>query len=108
MLSRMKLSIDEALAQYDVVGNKVFGNPRPVHLDGKLLSKYRPQDMKKAVLSIIEARLGDERTRTQLRSKTIPLRNENPEACQTSVAAFPSVVATYNADGVQDGHSAWP
>ncbi|KAK5128542.1 hypothetical protein LTR85_003213 [Meristemomyces frigidus] len=94
MLSRMKLSIDEALAQYDAVGNKVFGNPRTVHFDGKLLSKYHPKDMKAAVLSIIETQLGEERKRTQTRSDKIPLRNENPEACHTMVIAHGDKLAT--------------
>lgn len=57
MLGRLRMPIDDALAQYDIVGDRVFGKPRMLHRQFGFLNyatpKYRSRDMEKAILEVV-------------------------------------------------------
>jgi hypothetical protein len=57
MLGRMEMSVQEALNQYDVVGNQVFGKPRLFHSRVGAFNFLRPKfpsrNMKNALIDVI-------------------------------------------------------
>jgi len=83
MLSRMGMPIDDAIDQYDTIGNGVFAQPRRLHVMGILRPKYRSEDMKKAVQIVLKNGLSRESKRTHTPEIGIKLRNENVQACHT-------------------------
>jgi hypothetical protein len=83
MLSRMKMGIDKAMAQYSTVGNGVFAHPRIVHGKGVLRAKYKTARMKKALHEVLTGGLAEESKRTGMVTSDIRLRNENVYACHT-------------------------
>ncbi|KAF2766447.1 FabD/lysophospholipase-like protein [Teratosphaeria nubilosa] len=86
MLSRMQMDIDRALAQYEVVGDGVFGHPRPLAI-GAFRPKYRAGRMKAAIRKVVENGAQGERRRADDETREIRLKNENPDACHTIAVA---------------------
>lgn len=88
MLSRLQMDINLALQQYDIVGNRVFANPRRFSLKQMRRPKYRTTDMNDALQQVIsnalpEQDLGvqpDNRARARF---SIKLQNDNNYACHT-------------------------
>jgi hypothetical protein len=83
MLSRMKMSVNEALQQYNTVGNGVFAQPRPriVSIGGVLRPKYESKKMIEALKKVVKNGSKKESHRTG--HIEIRLRNENSDACHT-------------------------
>jgi hypothetical protein len=83
MLSRMQMSVDEALQQYITVGNGVFAQPRPRYISfyGYLQPMYDSKKMIGALKQVVKCGSKKEEHRTG-HSDTI-LQNENTDACQT-------------------------
>ncbi|KAI9777994.1 MAG: hypothetical protein M1816_004291 [Peltula sp. TS41687] len=91
MLGRIRMSIDDALAQYDTVGNQVFGNPRMLHRRFSILNyvkpKYRSRDMKKAVLEVVRKGLDDELRQWETHEEDTSLESD-PAQCRTLAIAY--------------------
>jgi hypothetical protein len=83
MLSRIGMQIDDAISQYNTIGNGVFARPRKLSGRGILRPKYRSKDMETAVKKVLEEGLTRESKRTHTNAVNIKLRNENAEACHT-------------------------
>jgi hypothetical protein len=85
MLSRMGMDIDDALRQYDTVGNTVFAYPRPQRKRwwGIVLPKYPSRNMDKALRDVVSHGSKREITRRKLENKDIRLTNESEFACRT-------------------------
>lgn len=95
MLGRLRMSIDQALGQYDTVGNRVFGRPRMLHRHVGMLKyitpKYRARDMEDAVIEVIHEGLPQESSWWARNAEQAPLESD-PAQCRTWVSAFsPSV-----------------
>lgn len=85
MLSRMGMDIDEALRQYDTVGNKVFAHPRPAmkHMGGFRNPIYESRTMDEALQQVVAHGSKKEATRRKLTSDEIRLADENEFVCRT-------------------------
>jgi hypothetical protein len=83
MLSRIGMPIDDAISQYNTIGNGVFARQRKFHGRGILRPKYRSNDMETAVKAVLEKGLSCESRRTHMNAINVTLRNENAEACHT-------------------------
>jgi hypothetical protein len=86
MLSRMKMSVNEALQQYSTVGNGVFAQPRPriVSIGGVLRPKYESKKMIKALKKVVEQGSKKEVCRARGPGRNeIQMRNEITDACHT-------------------------
>jgi hypothetical protein len=83
MLSRMQMSVNEALKQYTTVGNGVFAQRRSdyITLHGYLKPMYDSKKMVRVLKQIVECGSKNESIRTG-RSE-IMMQNENKYACQT-------------------------
>jgi hypothetical protein len=81
MLSRLKMSIDVALEQYNTVGNEVFAHPRASL--GLARPKYKTESLKNALHSMLAKGLVAESRRTSTDVNEIRLKNENTFACHT-------------------------
>lgn len=77
MIARLRVNVETALAQYDTIGNAVFGKPRHFTLGGIALPKYPAANMKAALLKVIEDTSGVKR------AAEISLKNEHKFACRT-------------------------
>lgn len=90
MLGRMQMSADQALDQYNTVGNEVFGKPRPLHVQLKfadlLAPKYGPKQMERAIQKVIEEGLAEEmkqhNNEEPYTKEKIPFLS-NPKKCRT-------------------------
>ena len=80
------MSIDQALAQYDVIGNRVFAKPRPLHRQFGLLKhlhpKYPSQNMENALLGIIDNGLKEELFQWGIKAGEAPLESDQAQ-CRT-------------------------
>ncbi|KAH9845677.1 FabD/lysophospholipase-like protein [Teratosphaeria destructans] len=86
MLSRMQMDIDTAIEQYDLVGDEVFGHPRPL-VAGAFRPKYRAGRMKAAICKVVQNGAQAERRRADDETREIRFQNENPDACHTIAVA---------------------
>jgi len=79
------MDIDDALRQYNTVGNKVFAHPRPhgTRLGGILRPRYASSNMNEAVREVVTHGSKKEIDRTKPESSEIRLTNENKLACRT-------------------------
>lgn len=86
MLGRLRMSIDDALAQYDIVGNQVFGKPRLLHRQLGFLNyatpKYRSRDMKKAILEVVRNGMAEELCQWDMPEDEAPLESDSVQ-CRT-------------------------
>ncbi|KAI9783850.1 MAG: hypothetical protein M1816_001151 [Peltula sp. TS41687] len=91
MLGRLRMPIDDAFAQYDVVGNQVFGKPRILHRQFGFLnyisSKYRSRDMKKAILQVVKNGVAEELCQWEMGEDEAPLESD-PAQCRTLAIAY--------------------
>lgn len=80
------MSVDEALDQYDIVGNQVFGKPRALHGAIRSLNLVRPKypsrNMKNALLEVLENGLKDEIRRWDTYPDEAPLESDQAR-CRT-------------------------
>jgi hypothetical protein len=85
MLSRMGMDIDDALRQYDTVGNTVFAYPRPQRKrwGGIALPKYASRNMDKALREVVSHGSKKVITRRKLADKEMRLTNGSEFACLT-------------------------
>lgn len=83
MLSRMKMSIGDAMEQYKVIGNGVFAHPRLTAFGGKFRPKYKSDRMKVALHEVLKKGLREECQRTGRITSKITMKNENMFACHT-------------------------
>lgn len=87
----MKMGINNAKDQYDVVGNSVFGKPRHGYRNkhyakvfgGLRRAKYRTEQMETALQEVVKNGAQPESERTDVPATSIVLSNENNRACQT-------------------------
>lgn len=59
MLSRLRMSVDECIAEYKSLGQKVFGHPRPLCKGGFPWHKFDCKALEEVVESVT-ARYGEE------------------------------------------------
>ena len=52
MLSRLRMSVDECLQEYESLGGKVFGHPRPIPARGLLWPKYDHKRLETAIRTV--------------------------------------------------------
>ena len=85
MLSRLKMDIDDALEQYNTVGNDVFAKPRPsvLTIRGVLKPNFGTKRMNGALCKVVEHGSEKERLRTGHSLDEIKLGNGNTDACHT-------------------------
>jgi hypothetical protein len=85
MLSRLKMDINKALQEYNLVGNTVFARPRPhiISVGGFLRPRYKSRYMREALRQVVEHGSAKETRRTGCPASEIMLVNENPDACHT-------------------------
>ncbi|KAF2490863.1 FabD/lysophospholipase-like protein [Lophium mytilinum] len=93
MLGRMEMSIDEALTQYDLVGNQVFGKPRFLHshfaLTNYIKPKYHSRHMEKAMKAVTKFGLAKELSLSKITEDTVSFES-NERRCRTIAVAHPS------------------
>ncbi|KAK5004752.1 hypothetical protein LTR39_006103, partial [Cryomyces antarcticus] len=87
MLGRMEMSVEKALEQYDLVGNKVFGKPRRLHSKMKLANLLRPKfparNMESAINQVIKSGLENEiRQWKHFRTEEVPFQSDS-QKCRT-------------------------
>ncbi|KAK8183074.1 acyl transferase/acyl hydrolase/lysophospholipase [Phyllosticta capitalensis] len=93
MLARLEQTVDEALEQYDVVGNQVFGKPRrlPSLLPalGHLRPKYPTRRMKRALQEVIRTAAPPEIAgkRPVANEDTLPFKSD-PRRCRCLVISY--------------------
>ncbi|KAF1809400.1 FabD/lysophospholipase-like protein [Eremomyces bilateralis CBS 781.70] len=91
LLSRMGMSIDMALAQYDVIGNSVFGRPRLLNRASKAMdfiqSKYSAKQMEDAICQVIANGLKTELSHRKIRPDEAPFQTDSPGS-RTMVIAY--------------------
>lgn len=95
MLARMEMTIDQAMAQYDVVGDTVFGKPRFLHstiaATNYLQPKYPSRRMIKAIQRVTKTGLAEEMRQWKSSPQNVPFES-NPRRCRTiAVAHGPAV-----------------
>jgi hypothetical protein len=80
MLSRLKMDVDDALEQYNTVGNDVFAQYRPkiTTVAGLVRPKYGTKKIEKALRQVIEN--GSER---ECQASELRLHSDNTDACHT-------------------------
>lgn len=85
MLSRLKMDINKALQEYNLVGNTVFARPRPliISVGGLLVPRYKSRNMREALRQVVEHGSEKETRRTGRLASEIMLVNENPDSCHT-------------------------
>ena len=85
MLSRLKMDINKALQEYNLVGNTVFARPRPqiISVGVLLVPRYKSRNMREALRQVVEHGSEKETRRTGRVASEIMLVNENPDACHT-------------------------
>ncbi|KAK5256017.1 hypothetical protein LTR16_004200 [Cryomyces antarcticus] len=98
MLGRMEMSVEKALEQYDLVGNKVFGKPRRLHSKMKLANLLRPKfparNMESAINQVIKSGLENEiRQWKHFRTEEVPFQSDS-QKCRTLVVAHGPVNVT--------------
>lgn len=80
MLGRLSMTVDECLEAYEVLSERVFGNPRWLHFQNALIfnprDKYNPRELEKVICEIIKQR------DPQGRSSAI-LQQPNEDMCRT-------------------------
>lgn len=81
MLARLQMEVDDALAQYDIVGDKVFGHPR-LHFRGAPWPKYSTRRMEGALREVIRNCL-DRSGRPGGLEYSMLLKTEDDGACRT-------------------------
>lgn len=87
MLARLEQTVDEALEQYDVVGNQVFGKPRwlpsLLPLFGHLRPKYPTRRIKRALQEVIRTAAPPEIAgkRPVANEDTLPFKSD-PRRCR--------------------------
>lgn len=52
MLSRLRMSVDECLQEYETLGGKIFGHPRPLSNKGLLWHKFDHKKLEKAIKEV--------------------------------------------------------
>jgi len=86
MLGRMEMTVDEALAQYDVVGNLVFGKPRFLHKRFRqadyLKPRYPSKNMALALQQVIQNGLREEMRQWKHKPEDVPLESDS-NRCRT-------------------------
>ena len=86
MLARMEMTIDQAMAQYDVVGDTVFGKPRFLHstiaATNYLQPKYPSRRMIKAIQRVTKTGLAEEMRQWKSSPQNVPFES-NPRRCRT-------------------------
>lgn len=92
MLSRLRMDIELALEQYDIVGKGVFSRPRKFSLMQVRRPKYRTSDMNGALQQVISNALpksipGGHPDRQFRARNSVKLQNDNQHACHTTVIA---------------------
>ncbi|KAL2350813.1 hypothetical protein BJ546DRAFT_379536 [Cryomyces antarcticus] len=98
MLGRMEMSVEKALEQYDLVGNKVFGKPRRLHSKMKLANLLRPKfparNVESAINQVIKSGLENEiRQWKHFRTEEVPFQSDS-QKCRTLVVAHGPVNIT--------------
>lgn len=85
MLSRMGMDIDEALQQYDTVGNKVFAHPRSQmeHMGGFRKPIYESKRMDQALQDVVSHGSKREIARRKPEGNQIRLVDESEFVCRT-------------------------
>ena len=86
MIGRLRMTIDDALAQYDVMGNQVFGKPRLLHRQLDFLNyatpKYPSRNMVNALLEIVRNGLAEELWQWEIQPSEAPLESHQAQ-CRT-------------------------
>ena len=86
MISRMGMDIDQALQQYDTVGNMVFAKPRYLHSSFRGVNVIRPKypnrNMANALKDVIEVGLKEELRLVGTITHKVPF-SSNPARCRT-------------------------
>jgi hypothetical protein len=52
MLSRLRMSVDDCLYEYERLAGKIFGKPRPLALGAILWHKYSGKKLEKAIKDV--------------------------------------------------------
>ena len=52
MLSRLRMSVDECLKEYECLGDKIFGHPRPMPNKGILWHKFDHKRLEEAIREV--------------------------------------------------------
>jgi len=58
MLSRLRMTVDDCLQEYEALGGKIFGHPRPFSIKGVLWHKFNHRRLKKAVKQVTSRHFG--------------------------------------------------
>lgn len=86
MLGRLEMSVQQAIEQYDVVGDKVFGKPRFLHTHWDLMNYWQPKfDSKcteQAIQEVIKNGITKEITQNEDKADAV-LYNSHPCRCRT-------------------------
>jgi hypothetical protein len=72
MLGRLRMGVEDCLAQYPRLGNEIFGKPRWMHLKSPLWrprSKYNCRKLEKLLQGIIDELVGQSETDGQLNNR---------------------------------------
>jgi hypothetical protein len=72
MLSRLRMSVADCLQQYEVVGGKVFGEPRKVSILGWPHNRYHKAPLVKAIQDIVAQRVPNERESSEEKFQMFP------------------------------------
>jgi len=86
MLARMEMTIDQAMAQYDIIGDAVFGKPRFLHstiaATNYLQPKYPSRRMVRAIQRVTKTGLAEEMRQRKSSPQNVPFES-NPRRCRT-------------------------
>ena len=52
MLSRLRMSVDECLEEYEALGDKIFGHPRPFPNKGLMWHKFDHKRLEEAIREV--------------------------------------------------------
>jgi hypothetical protein len=85
MLSRLRMDVNEALEQYNTVGNDVFAQYRPkiATLGGVVRPKYSTEKIEEALRQVVANGSRREFKRTKCQASKIRLLSDNTDACHT-------------------------
>lgn len=54
MLSRFRMTVEECIAEYKILGDKVFGNPRPFNKGGFPWHKFNRRILENVIQDVTE------------------------------------------------------
>lgn len=52
MLSRLRMSVDECIKEYEALGEQIFGNPRPIPNGATLWHKFDCRTLEKVIKDV--------------------------------------------------------